>query len=264
MKNILIITSFCILISYCIHLRKKIRKQHETFTNILMHDLRVAILAQNRGLDLLRNDFNSEILNDICHTGKNILDMINTICDNYKFAYGNLTLNKETFCLNNLLIEVFNSLSQEAITKNIDIDYNFPEKFTLYADKQYLYKTFYMIFELAIFYSCANTTIKYILTKKNNLIEFQIKYSGSKLLKKIGTGIFADEHRFSSVGERVKIDFCKKILFAHGAKLKNIQNNGIENCFTFVLPISENITHFKQLKSKAQSRFIVEKEKSVL
>ena len=104
-KDLLLIILFVIMLLKYISLYKFCLKQRELFIETLSHDLRVATIAQIRGLELLEKNNSGVVLKDLIQEIKNSckfsLDMICMLLNTYKYEKGEQVLN----CKNLPLLE---------------------------------------------------------------------------------------------------------------------------------------------------------------
>ncbi|MBQ7127260.1 HAMP domain-containing histidine kinase [bacterium] len=218
---ILLFIVFLFINLHCLVLKRELIRQRERFINTLLHDFKVPLLAQSNSLKLLCNKENAELITDIDFAYKNTLDMIDIFSENLKFENYDYKPQRQYLDLNTDFIKILEDLTIMADEKNIDFYYQFPNNAKLYVDANLFTKTLKNLTQLAINFAHYNDKIYFYLYKNDKELNFIINYNQSKnpehKFSDIGNYL---NFKFHSIGENLKLDFCKKIIKAHGGKLK--------------------------------------------
>ena len=218
---------------YC-DLKQQIIDERNYFIQTLSHDLRVSTIAQIRGLELLQKNFNSDLLNEIQKSCTYTLDMITMLLKNYQFLNNETVIQKEYFNLNEIVEYLESSLKENLNNKNLKFvsDTNI----MINADKTLLLKTLKILLENAISNSLSNKNIVLSTKINNNNIHFSLTYSGKTLSYEEQERMFERNTKFSTVGQGIKMNLCKKIIEFHQGKIgvKTLNSNTQE--FYFTLP----------------------------
>ena len=98
--------------------KKILSKERKYYTDSLTHDLKVPVLAQLRGINLLKEEIlgglnteQKELINQIGDSCRYTLEMIAMLANIYKFDDINYELNYEKFSMSDLLLSCFEELS---------------------------------------------------------------------------------------------------------------------------------------------------------
>ncbi|BAZ51157.1 response regulator receiver sensor signal transduction histidine kinase [Nostoc sp. NIES-4103] len=106
--------------------QKKMARQREDFVSRLTHDLRTPLVAADRMLDLFQQETFCKISPEMkqaiavmIRSNKNLMQMVNTLLEVYRFEAGKKTLNWETCNLPEIIQEVVSELTPLASEKNL-------------------------------------------------------------------------------------------------------------------------------------------------
>jgi len=224
----------------CLFLYKKIKKEREYFINTLSHDLRVATIAQIRGLEFLEKnllkDEEIELIKEISNSCKFSFDMINMLLNNYKYQKGEVVLNYEDFNISNLIISACKTLENLCCDKKIKLNFKLDSNLIIYADKRSIFKAITILINTAINKAISNSFLSLKLSQTNQEYIISITYKGKSLSEEECKRMFSNKSRFTTVGEGIKLEICKKIIEFHKGKIV-VQNCGKNlNSFTFMIP----------------------------
>ena len=219
-------------------LQKRFINEKNYFINTLSHDIRVTILAQLLGLNLLKKCFDKNsvqsLIEDISNSTEYNLEMINMLINTYKFENGDSIISSKEFNLSNIVFSACDSLSEIAAEKKISIHHNLGN-FSLYGGISELNKAIKILIFTAIQQANKESKITCNLKYKNGKILFEINYHGKPLTYEEQQRILSRDSRFSTVGHGIKMHFCKKIIDFHGGKIKILNKNN-NNSFIVILP----------------------------
>ncbi len=251
-KDFLLIGILLIVIVRCILLHKEIKTQREYFIDTLSHNIRVSVIAQIRGLDLLQKELaNTEagILVDEINKGcKYTFDMITMILNAYRYQNGEQILNYESINLEEVVALSCNQLAFLADEKNINFNCQLEKNSIIVADKYGISKAIYTLVSTAIYNSNKNKPIYITTETKKQSFEISVMYHGKSLTEEECKRIYSDNSKFSTVGHGIKMHLCKKIIDYHHGKLR-IKNCGENrNSFTIQLPLDKCEDCFKSLE----------------
>ncbi|MGB3422622.1 MAG: hybrid sensor histidine kinase/response regulator [Dolichospermum sp.] len=106
--------------------QRKMTLQREDFVSRLTHDLRTPLVAADRMLNLFLQEVFGEIspemkqaINMMIRSNQNLLEMVNTLLEVYRFEAGKKSLNRESCNLMEIATEVVGELSPLAVEKNL-------------------------------------------------------------------------------------------------------------------------------------------------
>lgn len=241
-KDFLLVGILLIVIVKCILLYREIKMQREYFIDTLSHSIRVSVIAQLRGLDILQKELiNTEagILVDEINKGcKYTFDMLTMILNTYRYQNGEQMLNYEAVNLEEIVSSSCKQLTFLTDEKHINFSCQLEKDSIIEADKYGISKAIYTLVSTAIYNSSKNKPI-YIKTETNDQIfEISVIYHGKSLTEEECKKIYSDNSKFSTVGHGIKMHLCKKIIDYHHGKL-TIKNCGENiNSFTIQLPLN--------------------------
>jgi len=114
--------------------RDQIARQREDFVSRLTHDLRTPLVAADRMLDLLLQGAlgelspgMSEAMVTMARSNRNLLAMVNTLLEVYRYEAGRKTLNFSNVDLKEVIEEVVQELSPLATEKGLSLTYKLEE-----------------------------------------------------------------------------------------------------------------------------------------
>lgn len=251
-KDLLLILPLFIIIFKYMHLRKELQSQRKYFIDTLSHDIRVSTIAQIRGLEFLQKNFliqpcHSELLEEINNSCKYTLDMITMLLNTYKFQNKELSLNYETCNLSELINLAYDNMEK----KNINISLLNPKQCLVKIDKNLIQKVINIFLSIALIYGEKNSQILISLKENNNYAEVCIMYYGIKLSEEECKRMQSKSSRFSTVGEGIKMELCKKIIDYHNGDIKVKSYNNNLNALIFSLPVKKKDVSTKGLLLRA-------------
>lgn len=243
LKDFLLIGIILFILVKYIFLHKKFVKQREYFIDTLSHSLRVSVLAQIRGMDLLQKKLEGteaeELITEVNKGCRYTFDMITMLLNTYRYQKGDPVLKYETVNLEEIVSSSCEQLEFLAVEKDIEFSLDIEAKSLLEADRYGLSKAIYTLLSTAIYNSNKRNYI-YVKTKKSiHNIEITVIYHGKSLTKEECQRIFSDNPRFATVGHGIKMHLCKRIVDYHRGEfiVKNCGEN--KNSFTIKLPLEK-------------------------
>ena len=248
-KDLLFIFVFLLLFVDYLILLNKFKSQKEYFINILKHDLRVSILAQIRGSDLLKKnilprDEELEIISEVNNSSKISLDMINMLLNSFRYDSKENFLNYEKFNFSNSISNSLKKILEYASSKNIKINYNFQD-LPIQADRIEIQKMLDILISTIVINAKINSSININIQSKNSKLITEILYSGKSLTYEEENRMFGKKAIFSTVGHGIKMNLCKKIIDFHNGEIFIKKLSKDKNSFTFILPINLTTKGFK-------------------
>ncbi|WP_017654158.1 hybrid sensor histidine kinase/response regulator [Fortiea contorta] len=245
--------------------RDEITRQREDFVSRLTHDLRTPLVAADRILMLFQQGAlgtlspqMQEVIAIMARSNTNLLSMVNTLLEVYRFEAGRKTLAFQPVNVAQLLEEVSGELTPLAQEKSLPIHLNFTAESTKSAvmgDRLELHRLFTNLIGNAIKFTesgsvsinlCAETE-----TNNNSSTSFSLSSIGSKYITievaDTGSGILPEEkailfERFrqgshKSSGSGLGLYLSRRIVEAHqGAILVESEPNK-GSIFTVLLPL---------------------------
>lgn len=201
--------------------------------NFLIHDFKVPIIAQLRGVELLKNEtlgtLNEEqkcIVEEIIHSCNYVLDMISMSDNIYKMDNHKYKPIYEKFSLSEAIISSFDKFSKEIEEKNLNLSYaKTGEDAVIDADKTDIIKVITNLLLNAINCSCSGGKINVKTFADKNKVMMTI--SGMEL---------EVDSEYSTIGYDIGMYLSKKIIESHNGKIYFPENKNSLNYYAFVLP----------------------------
>lgn len=238
-KDFLLISIFIFFIVKYFNLYIKMIKERNYFIDTLSHDLKVAIIAQIRAIDLLKkqptSNTNYDLTKSLEDSGKYSLELINMLLNSYKYENNEQILKFEYFNINELISNTYEHISSIASEKNITLIYENKTSNVIYADKTEFFKALLILLTTSIDYAQKNSLISTKIKKVNKNINLEVTYIGHSLNEEEYKRMFFKKPRFSTVGHGIKMHLCKKIIDFHNGNIK-IESNNSKNSFIISIP----------------------------
>lgn len=191
-----------------------------------------------------KNPENSKYINNILHSSKHLLTLIQDVLDVSKTQYSTLELNYTEFEPKEEIIQIIMTLEKMIKEKNIDLNYTLLDvKIT--ADKKRFKQLIYNLVSNAIKFNKQNGKIVIFTFIKDDKFFFEITDTGDGISKRNHEKIF---DFFSQVnrsqlkrqlGSGVGLALCKMIVTAHGGEINFKSQLQRGSCFWFSLPLKK-------------------------
>ena len=229
---------------------KTIANDREYFIKTLSHDIRVSLIAEIRGTELLQKykTENCEILENLDKNCRYTLDMISMLINTYKYKNKEITLDYEPLILSDLLIKTSEELVKNAKEKEISFDYLNNTNFVT-ADKILIKKAMHIVLSTIIELSDKHQKIECSIKKFKDNVILDLIYNGHSLTKEEYKTMFLGKFHYSAVGLGIKMHLLKNIIDLHSGKIFVQKTNTGKNSFTIILP------EYKQNKSHSSKLF---------
>ncbi|MBW4686632.1 MAG: hybrid sensor histidine kinase/response regulator [Komarekiella atlantica HA4396-MV6] len=245
--------------------RDEIARQREDFVSRLTHDLRTPLVAADRMLTLFQqgalgglSSQMQEVITIMARSNTNLLSMVNTLLEVYRFEAGRKTLALQPVNLSRLLEEVTGELTPLAEAKTLSINLDFTEDLstnTVMGDRLELHRLFTNLIGNAIkFTDSGFVTIR--LTSQHQLDESnqsQLSWKSNSIdymsieIADTGPGISSEEQatlfeRFrqgshKSSGSGLGLYLSRRIVEAHQGAIRLNSHLGEGSRFIVLLPM---------------------------
>ena len=217
---------------------KAMKDQREKFIYSLSHDLRIPVLAQLRMLELINLEKfgklsapQSEMLNQTEQSSRCILNLISLMINTYKIENHSSKLIYQRFNLYELVSSCFNELFTDAQEKNLTYEYICEDKnLCINADRDEIKKVLINLIQASILYSNYGGKISIQVKVRGNKLRLSVFCDGENTYS-INTNM---DSQYSSIGESIRMHFCKKIIEVHKGQI--INNPTSKKSFEFELP----------------------------
>jgi PAS domain S-box-containing protein len=240
--------------SYLIVLRditefKEMNKMREDFMATLTHDLRVPIIAEGNTLKFFLKgifgnltDKQKEALENMLESNNDLLRMVTSLLDAYKYDSGNIELFKEPVHIKKLVQDCIAELTPSARKYDQSlINLISKETHTLNIDKNEIKRVLRNLISNSITYTPKGGSITVNAESGENEVIISIKDTGKGIaeteLDKIFDRFFSKAKKFRKVGTGLGLYLSKQIVETHGGKIWAESNLGEGSTFYFTLPI---------------------------
>ncbi|MEW5822207.1 MAG: ATP-binding protein [Cyanobacteriota bacterium] len=229
--------------------RKNSEKMKENFIATLSHDLRVPLLAENHTLKYMikgsygkLNEKQTIAAENMLNSNDELIKLVNTLLDVYKYQSKSIELHTEEDNLYNLTHKCISELNSmiEGTNKSIIclISKNIP---SVKIDKKLIKRVLTNLIANAINYSSDNCNIEINAIKDNDKLLVSIKDNGKGIpkneLDKIFDLYYTSSKKFRKVGTGLGLYLSKEIINAHGGEIwaESVEKQG--SIFYFTLPL---------------------------
>ena len=231
-----------------VNLQKDMERLREDFIATLTHDLRTPALASIQTLEYFLNgtlgnlnDKQKMLLSTMKKSNEDMLGLINTLLEVYKYEAGRLHLVKTLFDFDNLLDECIAQIEPIALSKNQKIEKLFinPQKVQIFADRNEIRRVIINLIGNAVKYTQNGGLIQVKAEIDGNDLKFSVKDNGEgifkqdipKLFKRFSQGT----HEKRSISTGLGLYLSKQIIDAHGGKIWLESDKGKGSEFFFIL-----------------------------
>ncbi len=237
-----------ILVIRNVHFQKEMDRLREDFIATLTHDLRTPSLASIQTLDYFINgklgDLNDKqlmLLKTMKKSNEDMLGLVNTLLEVYKYESGRLNLVKTPFDFSALTDECIEQVISIAQSKNQVIEKNYINlnSAQIVADRNEIRRVIVNLLGNAIKYTQEGGLIQVNAQIDENDLRFSVKDNGEGIYKKDIPKLFK---RFSqgtqekrSISTGLGLYLSKQIIDAHGGKIWLESDKGKGSEFFFVL-----------------------------
>lgn len=221
----------------------------DKFFSILAHDIRSSFsgligLSQflNNELDDLDKPKVKELVEKINYSVRSIFTFIENILEWSRIQSGRMEIKPKRFSLTDLIIEVI-AINRAGMTKkNINIEFDQADEFTVFADENMISVVLRNLVSNALKFSYGGSKIELKLTRKDKFIEFGIKDEGTGIRKdeldqlfKIGSSV-AKSGTENEQGTGIGLILSKEFIEKNGGRIVAESEFGKGSRFTFTLP----------------------------
>jgi len=230
---------------------EKFRKE---FLQNLSHELKTPVFAIQGYVDTLLNgaihnpEVNIRFLTNTSGNIERLVTLLNNLDEISKLEVGELTLHKESFIIQDLVKEIFESLLLKARAREIkcSIKKGCELPLSVYADKEKIRQVFINLVDNALKYGKAHGTVEagfYAVDGKTVLIEISNEGDGiaEEHLPRLFERFYRTDHARSRKvgGSGLGLSICKHIIEAHGQAIHVRSTVNVGTTFGFSLPAKE-------------------------
>lgn len=233
--------------------RDEIARQRQDFVSRLTHDLRTPLVAADRMLLLFQegalgnlSDQMQEVIEIMARSNSNLLAMVNTLLEVYRFEAGRKTLAFQPVHLSKLLEEVSEELSSLAAQKELAVNLNLGEESGIskvMGDRLELHRLFTNLIGNAIkFTDTGSVTIRLTpATASDEYITVEVADTGPGIPLEEQATLFERFRQGShkSSGSGLGLYLSRRIVEAHQGTILMNSEVGKGSVFTVRLPIKQ-------------------------
>ena len=229
-------------------LREKDELRRSFITN-LTHDLRTPLIAQERAIELIIQEFESLNLNEQLQLAKglnknnsHLLRMVNLILNSYRFDSENINITLNDLNLHNLVEQCYEQLKMLAAEKNISLVNNIsPEFVIIKADNASMKRVLLNLIANAIdnVYNGCRVEISAVVVDNKVIIKVEDNGTGiapadlGHIFDRYYTGK-SDERK---LGSGLGLYVCKKLVELHKGEIKVESEVNKYTRFFIILPL---------------------------
>jgi two-component system sensor histidine kinase VicK len=225
-------------------------KMQKEFINIAAHELRTPIQPilglTEAVLSKAKDESQRELLEVVVRNAKRLRSLIENILDVTRIENQSLTLQKETFDINRIILNVLEEYESRDNRKNDNVKIVFTPKddFFVEADKERLMQVISNLMNNAIKFTDEGMITVILKSKEeNNQLIVSIKDTGSGIDPEITPRLFSKFATKSQAGTGTGLGLfiSQNIVEAHGGKIWAENNSdGRGSTFSFSLPLTNN------------------------
>lgn len=233
-----------------IHERDEIARQREDFVSRLTHDLRTPLIAADRMYNLMLEGVLgelkpeiTEVINSLTRSNQNLLEMVNTLLEVYRYEADRKTLNFSLVSLSDIITEVVQELTPLAEEKKLAIKVEISaNKININGDKLELRRVITNLIGNAIKYTDQGT-IRIKLINNNNSVIFSIADTGQGISPQDQKWLF---NRFAQGnhqrgGSGLGLHLSRQIVESHQGTITVKSKLGQGSLFIVTFPLSSSI-----------------------
>ncbi|MFL6453926.1 MAG: ATP-binding protein [Nitrososphaeraceae archaeon] len=230
---------------------KRHDKMQKEFINIAAHELRTPIQPilglTEAVLSKAKDESQRELLEVVVRNAKRLRSLIENILDVTRIENQSLTLQKEKFNINRMILNVLEEYESRDNRKNDNVKIVFTPKddFFVEADKERLMQVISNLMNNAIKFTDEGMITVILKSKEeeeeNNELIVSIKDTGSGIDPEITPRLFSKFATKSQTGTGLGLFISQNIVEAHGGKIWAENNSdGRGSTFSFSLPLTNN------------------------
>ena len=241
------------------HLLSAVEELHKVdvakseFMGNISHELRTPLNAIMGASEILRenilgnlNEKQGKYVESIYSSGEHLLQLINDILDISKIATGKMSLNLETFYIQDVAQQVVNNVNSYIGKKHLDISLVVsPEDFLVQADIQKIKQIFYNLLSNAVKFTPDGGKVKVEIYKREDVMEVIVKDTGIGIAAKDLDRVFIEFEQVDSSscrqyeGTGLGLPLVKKLVELHGGEVCLKSELGVGTEFMFTIPLEQ-------------------------
>ncbi len=229
------------------------KRQNNNIIATITHDLKTPAIAHIKAIELLLkgnfgevNDKQRSYLKDILHSCHNMLDMLVNMLWLYKFDNKMIAINQYSFCINELIQEIFEENKLMLTSKNHIFKQNYKTaKIYISADRMHIKRIISNLLMNAVNHSKENTTIRLESYIKKNKFIFKVNNEGAFLSKELLKCIFNKNKIFTQKTDGLStglgLFLSNSLLELNGGEFLYSSNENGTNSFGFTINLYKTV-----------------------
>lgn len=230
--------------------RDQIARQREDFVSRLTHDLRTPLVAADRMLNLMAQGALGDLSDDVqdaiatmIRSNANLLTMVNTLLEVYRYEAGRKTLVFSPVNMAELAQEVVKELSPLSIDKNLKLNLELDDSqdYTAKGDRLELYRVLTNLVGNAIKFTDEGSVTLRLIRVDTGLvpaIKVEVQDTGPGISESDRATLFESfipgKHKRSGSG--LGLHLTRRIVEAHNGRINVATEVGKGSTFTVYLP----------------------------
>ena len=225
--------------------QRKMTQQREDFVSRLTHDLRTPLVAADRMLALFQQEVFGKLplqmqepISSMISSNKNLMEMVNTLLEVYRFEAGKKTVNLQQCDLKEIAKEIISELTPLAIEKNLTLQLDTDDQPSLIiGDRLDLRRVLNNLIGNAIKFTDVGS-VKVKISSQENKIIVAVTDTGYGISTEDQATIF-DRFRQGKTnrsGSGLGLYLSKIILEAHNGEIQFNSQLGVGSTFIIKLP----------------------------
>jgi PAS domain S-box-containing protein len=232
---------------------EKANRQKSNFLATMSHELRTPLNTMIGFSDLLAeetvgplNQKQRRFVRHIKESSRHLLALVDDILDLSKIEAGHLELKHESFSLNTAAAEVIAAVRPLAAAKEIDLETEFPEEISIFADNLRLKQVLYNLLTNAIKFTPEKGSVRLITEAERAFVKLSVIDSGIGIPHEEHESIFEAFHQVSTTavgsheGTGLGLSISKLLIEQHRGRISVESEPGKGSRFHVTLPIPTN------------------------
>ena len=232
---------------------EKANRQKSNFLATMSHELRTPLNTMIGFSDLLAeetagplNQKQRRFIRHVKESSRHLLALVDDILDLSKIEAGHLELKYESFSLNTAAAEVIAAVRPLATAKEIDLEVEFPEEISIFADNLRLKQVLYNLLTNAIKFTREKGSVRLITEAEQAFVRLSVIDTGIGIPQEEHESIFEAFHQVpatavgSHEGTGLGLSITKLLIEQHRGRISVESEPGKGSRFHVVLPLPTN------------------------
>jgi len=248
------------ILMHDITIEKNLSKIKEDFTNMMVHELRSPLTAIKDSAELMLEEKNlkakerDQLLGIIDSQTKMLLNQIGSILDAAKIEAGRFTIQKYPNDLNELISDVIDTFTPQAIKKNIQLNSYVPNALPqINFDKIRINQVLNNLISNSLKFTPPNGKITIFAEVNHGQVMVSVSDTGMGISEEDQRELFSKfyqirktPHELAKKGSGLGLYIVKGVVEAHGGQVLVKSDVGQGTTISFTLPILDDILHENQ------------------